>query len=87
MTLAEQTEWAAFEQTNGPLSVGERIDFGFARLTYTMASLWSKQPGKPEDYLPPWYDTRRVHDPLEGFKRMLERAEEREHADNQHPDR
>jgi hypothetical protein len=55
MSSRELTEWAAFEQINGPILVHERIDIGLAQIGVIMAKLWGKGNPKPRDFLPAWY--------------------------------
>jgi hypothetical protein len=55
MSSRELTEWAAFEQVNGPILVHERIDIGLAQIGLIMAKLWGKGNPRPRDFLPVWY--------------------------------
>lgn len=54
MPAAELIEWTAFERVYGPILVHERIDFGFATLTYYLVSLLSqkRQRRKLAKFLP-----------------------------------
>jgi hypothetical protein len=57
------------------LLIHERIDFGFAMLTYYVVNLWSKKRRKFTDFLPPWYDRKpaKPPDPDEAARRLFER--------------
>ena len=45
----------AYEQIHGPLLVQERVDVGFAALSYYLVTLLGKKTRlKPKDFLPPW---------------------------------
>jgi hypothetical protein len=58
MTSAELTEWMAYERVYGPVLAHERIDLGFAQLSFYLVSLLSKkkrgQQYKLRDFLPGW---------------------------------
>jgi hypothetical protein len=58
MTSAELTEWAAYERVYGSIVPHERIDAGFAQLSWLMAYLWGKKKHgefKIREFMPPWY--------------------------------
>jgi len=68
MTTAELTEWMAYERVWGPILPHERIDIGFAKLTYYLVSLLSRsrQRIRVEDFLPGWMSDlvkKRAEDP------------------------
>lgn len=45
----------AYEQVHGPLLVHERVDVGFASLSYYLVTLLGRRSQrKPESFLPPW---------------------------------
>lgn len=53
---AELTEWAAYEQLNGPLG-GQRMDVLFAQLCAVVANAQrdkKQKKAKPKDFLPQW---------------------------------
>jgi len=58
MTAAELTEWVAYERVYGPILVHERIDLGFAQLSYYLVSLLGQkkrgQQYKLRDFFPGW---------------------------------
>ncbi|MGH7206890.1 MAG: phage tail assembly protein T [Nitrospiraceae bacterium] len=58
MPAGEITEWVAYEQTYGPLLAQDRMDIGFAQLSYYLVSLLGKpQRGRSRkfaDFLPVW---------------------------------
>lgn len=81
MPSAELTQWLAYERLHGPLLLHERIDLGFAVLTYYIVNLWSKKHHKLKEFLPPWYEATPA-DPLEGFKQLMALAEVNDNADN-----
>jgi hypothetical protein len=79
MTSAELTEWAAYERVYGSIIPHERIDVGFAQLSWLMASLWgSRKRGdfKIRDFMPPWYQELTAADSArQAFEAMLRQAE------------
>jgi hypothetical protein len=58
MTMRDLVRWAAFERLYGPLLVQERVDVGFAQLSYYLVSLLGQSKRgrrwKIQDFLPPW---------------------------------
>lgn len=56
MSAHELAEWQAFEQVDGPMSVEQRIDIGFARLMYLIAKVnhYKGREPQPFDFLPPY---------------------------------
>ena len=80
MTSGELTEWAAFERVYGSILPHERIDLGFAQLSYLMARLWGKKKHGGEftlrDFMPAWYQELTAEDTIRrGFEAMLREAE------------
>jgi len=60
------------------LLIHERIDLGFAVLTYHVANRGRKRRIPFEKFLPPWYDTKSSGDVTDGFERLLRMGEENE---------
>lgn len=56
MSAHELMEWAAYERVYGPLLSQDRIDLGFAKLSYYIVSLLSsgRKRYKFRDFLPKW---------------------------------
>jgi hypothetical protein len=54
LTARELVDWAAFEQVYGPVLVHERVDIGFARLSFYLVSMFAEKRSrvKFEDFLP-----------------------------------
>jgi len=54
MPASELIQWTAFEQVFGPILPHERIDFGFALLSYYFVSAFSQKRRKlrVRDFLP-----------------------------------
>jgi len=79
MTSAELTEWAAYERVYGSIIPAERIDVGFAQLSWLMACLWgSKKRGeyRIRDFMPPWYQELTAANAVKSdFEAMLRQAE------------
>jgi hypothetical protein len=69
---------------HGPLLVHDRIDYGFAVLSYYLVNLWSRKPRPLRKFLPPW-QAGAEQDPLEGFRQLFDIAEQ--NADNLNADR
>ena len=57
MTAGELTECAAYEQVYGSLLIHERIDAGFAQVSYLLAKAFGKEGQRFEvgDFMPPWF--------------------------------
>jgi hypothetical protein len=60
------------------LLVHERIDLGFAVLTYHTVNHGRKRRIPFEKFLPPWYDVKASGDFTTGFERLLAMGEENE---------
>lgn len=84
MSSTELTEWTAYERVYGSLLPHERIDAGFAQVSWLMACLWgSKKRGeyKIRDFMPRWYQDLTAADSVRStFEAMLKQAEA--NADN-----
>ena len=57
MTAGELTEWGAYEQVFGSLLIHERIDAGFAQVSYILAKAFGNKDRHFEvgDFMPPWF--------------------------------
>jgi CRISPR/Cas system CSM-associated protein Csm2 small subunit len=79
MTSAELTGWIAYERVYGSILPHERIDAGFAQLSFLMAKLWGKKKhGEFEirEFMPPWYQELTAEDASRrAFEAMLREAE------------
>lgn len=73
MTAAELTEWAAYEQTYGPLLVQDRVDIGLAQVCLILAKLLGKKSKHTlRDFLPPWWQGLMKQRSDEGVVRGME---------------
>lgn len=72
MTTHELMRWAAFEQVHGPLLVHDRVDLGFAKMSYYLVSLLTngKRKHKFRDFLPKWITDQMRRAPID--ERRLE---------------
>ena len=50
-------EWSAYEQTFGSLLILERIDAGFAQVSWILAQAFGdgKRRHQMRDFMPPWF--------------------------------
>ena len=74
MTARELTDWLAFERTQGPILIHERIDVLIARACYVIA-LSAGAKVKPGDFVVRWDQAPRSGSVQAGFERLLAMAE------------
>jgi hypothetical protein len=52
MSAREAREWEAYERVTGPILAHDRIDAGFARLSWLLAGRGADS--NPDDFMPDW---------------------------------
>lgn len=56
LSWEELQSWMLYVKENGPLSVGQRLDYGLARIMLMLSGLaGSKTPKQLKDFLPAYY--------------------------------
>ena len=66
MTAREMMEWNAYERVFGSILPHERIDAGFAQVSYMLAQAFG-DPGRRyavRDFMPPWYQELTAEDEM-----------------------
>lgn len=71
------TDWMAYERVFGPLLIHERIDAGFAQVSFILAQAFSdgKRRMTMRQFMPPWFQELTADDELQrGMGQLMKLA-------------